>query len=157
MPEASVATDRRVRPRFQPLDQRKMEFVLARNCVARIAFVVDGRAELFPVHYVYSAGAIFGRIANGSKYFNWLVLDDIVLEVDEVNALFEWRSVVVRGSITILSRVGTAADRAAWNRAVTAIRTLIPAAFTDMDPTPDRGFVFRIDPREMTGRSATQR
>ena len=156
MVRAIVVADRK-RPRFQVLDRRKMEFVLARNCVARIAFVRDGRLELYPVHYVYSGGAIFGRIATGAKYFSWLAIDEVVLEVDEVKELFEWHSVVVRGAISILRRGGTAADRVAHARAITAIRTLIPTAFTDGDPTPDRGFVFRIDPREMTGRSATTR
>jgi len=137
------------------LTPRQVEYVLARNCVARVAFQHDGRVELLPVHYVYVNGAIVGRIAVGARYLQWLVVSDVVIEVDEVRGLFDWRSVVMRGKLSLLSARGSDADRAAYNRALNAIRSLIPAAFTENDPTPDRRFVFRVDPTEVSGREAT--
>ncbi|MEK7402731.1 MAG: pyridoxamine 5'-phosphate oxidase family protein, partial [Gemmatimonadota bacterium] len=135
--------------------QRQVEFVLARNSVGRIAFAHDGRVELMPVHYVYQNGSIIGRISLGTKYLNWLVVRDVVFEVEEVLGLFDWRSVVMRGAVTLLRARGTDDERAKFNHAVDAIRTLIPGAFTEHDPTPDRRFIFRIDPTETTGREAT--
>ena len=135
---------------------RQAEFVLARNSVARIAFQHDGRVEIMPVHYVYSNGAIIGRTSLGKKYLNWLVVREVVVEVDEVQALFEWRSVVLRGGVSLLrARGGTDAEREAFNGAVDALRALVPGAFTEHDPTPDRRFVFRVDPTEVNGREAS--
>ena len=51
----------------------------------------------------------------------------------------------------------TPEERAEHSRAVDAIRTLIPGAFTERDPTPDRSFVFRVELTEFSGREATTR
>ena len=158
MPESIVIVDSRTRPpRIRKLSTREIEYVLARNCIARIAFQTDTRIELQPVHYVYRDGALYGRIAIGSKYLNWLVVRDVVVEVDEATHMFDWRSVILRGSVSLLRARGTPAEREEHAHAMNAIRTLIPGAFTERDPTPDRGFIFRVDPTEMTGREATTR
>src|SRR5690349_9633238 len=152
---AELAKSTTKRPRIRALTPRQAEFVLARNCVARIAFPRDGRIELLPIHYAYLDGAIVGRIALGVKYLSWLTVSEVVVEVDEVHALFDWSSVVMRGQLTLLRARGTDAERIAYTRAKDALRILIPGAFTERDPTPDRQFLFRIDRTELTGREAT--
>lgn len=142
-------------PRIRDLKAREQASVLARNHVGRIAFIGDGRVELLPVHYVYVDGTIVGRTSFGQKYLTWLVRNQVVFEVDESDALFDWRSVIVRGTVTILRSRGTEAEKLAYLQALSAIRTLIPAAFTERDPTPNRGFVFAIAPIEITGRAAS--
>ena len=143
------------RPRIRALTPRQIEFVLARNSVAHIAFQHDGRVELMPVHYAYMNGSIVGRTSLGAKYLNWLVVREVVVEVEEIQALFDWRSVLVRGNVSLLRARGRDDERAAFNQAVDAIRTVIPGAFTEQDPTPDRRFIFRVDPTDVTGREAT--
>lgn len=154
-PAPAVPTPPAKRPRIREMTRRQIDFVLARNVVARVAFVADGRVELQPVHYVYTDGAIVGRIALGTKYLNWLVVSEVVVEVEEVEGLFDWRSIIVRGSLSLLRARGTPEEHAAYAKAVDAIRTLIPAAFTENDPTPNRAFVFRVEPTQVTGREAT--
>jgi hypothetical protein len=41
-----------------------------------------------------------------------------------------------------------------YERAVEAIRTLVPDAFTEDDPVPSRSIVFRIHIHEKRGRAA---
>lgn len=156
MSSVMEAAPRMKRPRIRAMTQRQSEFVLARNAVARIAFQHGGRVEIMPVHYVYLNGAVVGRTSLGKKYLNWLVAREVVLEIEEVQGLFDWRSVVLRGSVSLLrAHGGTDTEREAFNQAVDAIRALIPGAFTEQDPTPDRRFIFRVDPTEVTGREAT--
>jgi nitroimidazol reductase NimA-like FMN-containing flavoprotein (pyridoxamine 5'-phosphate oxidase superfamily) len=155
LPASEPAEPMAKRPRIRELTPRQAEFVLARNCVARIAFLRDGRIEVLPVHYAYLEGAIVGRIALGGKYISWLVASEVVIEVDEVHALYDWSSVVMRGKITLLRPTGSDAERVAYRRAKDAIGILIPGAFTARDPTPERKFLFRVDRTELTGREAT--
>jgi len=144
-------------PRIRELTQRQMEFVLARNLVGRVAFLRGGRIELQPVHYVFTNSAIYGRIAFGVKYLAWLDGAEVVFEVDEPEALFDWRSVIVRGTVTLLPARGEGDAAIEYDHAVAALRSLSDSAFTDRDPTPHRTALFRIAPSQWSGREAVAR
>src|SRR6185503_5837648 len=91
-------------PRIRELGTRQIECVLARNNVARIAFRGANRLELIPVHYVYADNVLYGRTSVGSKFPAWQTGCDVVVEVDEIAGLFDWRSVVLRGQLGVLRK-----------------------------------------------------
>jgi nitroimidazol reductase NimA-like FMN-containing flavoprotein (pyridoxamine 5'-phosphate oxidase superfamily) len=142
-------------PRIRELKGKDLAFVLDRNHVGRVAFMGDGRIELLPIHYVHVDGALVGRTGVGTKYLSWLTRDHVVFEVDESDGVFDWRSVVIRGTVTLLRPRGTEAERASYSRAVQAFRRLVPDAFTERDPTPYRSVLFAITPLSMTGKIAS--
>jgi uncharacterized protein len=142
-------------PRIVKLTKRQMVQLLKRNHVGRMAFVLHRQIELHPVHYVYADGALYGRTSFGAKYVAWMHAPYVAFEVDESEGAFDWRSVVLKGTVYVLGPRGTPAMRTEHRRAVSAIKKLLPSAFTARDPTPYRGVVFRIEPHEMTGRAAT--
>jgi nitroimidazol reductase NimA-like FMN-containing flavoprotein (pyridoxamine 5'-phosphate oxidase superfamily) len=144
-------------PRIRVLTRREATDVLARNHVGRVAFVtVDHRIELHPVHFVWSENAIYGRTSFGAKYAAWMHRPYVAFEVDELEkGPFDWRSVIVHGTVYVLTDSGTTSERDDHRRAMQAIRELLPQAFTARDPTPYRSVIFRIEPHEVTGRAAT--
>lgn len=140
------------RPRFRALDRAEIEAVLTRNHVGRIAYARGNRIDVEPIHYVYRGGWIYGRTSYGAKLEatgeNWW---PVAFEVDEVEDLFRWRSVVVHGGFYTLPPEGPGEER---ERAVEALRTLLPETLTPDDPVPFRDVLFRIAVQEVTGREA---
>jgi nitroimidazol reductase NimA-like FMN-containing flavoprotein (pyridoxamine 5'-phosphate oxidase superfamily) len=79
----------------------------------------------------------------------------VAFEVDEIEGLFQWQSVVVHGGFYVISRDGASWQQETWMRGVALLRTLIPETFRNDDPTPHRELLFRIAVQEITGRAAT--
>jgi len=78
----------------------------------------------------------------------------VAFEVDEVEGLFAWRSVVVKGGLYLLRLEGSTQEHERYAAGVDAMRRLVPEAFTPADPTPERAILFRIHVDELTGREA---
>lgn len=130
------------------------EEILARNNVGRIAFALQDRVSVVPVHYVYDNGWIYGRTAAGGKLRELLRNRRIAFEVDEHSQLFEWRSVVVRGPLYLIEPGTLPSDQRTYAKAVSLIRLLLPTALTESDPVPFRDQLFRIRAVEISGRSS---
>jgi uncharacterized protein len=147
-------------PHFRDLTRGECESLLASHKVGRLAFVSARRIEIIPIHYVYAGGVLCGRTARGTRleeasdnfYGSW----PVAFEIDEIEKVFRWRSVVVHGNLHAAVEGGVAwqRDPKIWQDAVRSFRTLIPEAFTEKDPTPFRDVVIRIDPLEVSGRQA---
>jgi hypothetical protein len=147
-------------PRFRILGPHECESILARNSAGRVAFVRGHRVDIIPLHYVFAKGVVCGRTAQGTRledtgdnfYGSW----PVAFEVDEIEGLFRWRSVVVHGNLHTAAQ-GDAEwqrDTPAWEETMRSFRTLMPEAFTDKDPTRFRNILIRIDAAEVSGREA---
>ncbi len=139
------------RPIVRALTGEESQALLGRNHVGRIAFSIHDRVDVEPIHYVYDAPWIFGRTSAGAKVLTLQHNQWCAFEVDDVRGLFDWESVVVKGPFS-----PRGSQYATWdfNRALAALRTMIPSTLTDADPTPDRDMVFGIHASEISGRTS---
>jgi nitroimidazol reductase NimA-like FMN-containing flavoprotein (pyridoxamine 5'-phosphate oxidase superfamily) len=144
-------------PMFEELDYRQCTAILDRNRVGRIAYAFHDQVDIAPVHYVRSGTWLYARTSSGAKLATLAHAPWIAFEVDEMEGLFEWRSVIVHGTFYHLTPGGTSYDVAAWETGVEALRKLIPDAFKRTDPVPFRTEMFRISIDRMSGRSAHSR
>jgi nitroimidazol reductase NimA-like FMN-containing flavoprotein (pyridoxamine 5'-phosphate oxidase superfamily) len=140
---------------FHLLNRAECDAVLAAQSVGRLAFAFRDRVDIEPIHYVYRDGAVYGRTQFGTKVTVLAHHPWVAFEVDQVRALFDWESVVIHGRIEFPDPDGSPPQREMYADAVAAFRTLVPAAFTDTDPTPARELVFVIAVAEITGRAAS--
>jgi hypothetical protein len=147
--------DTTIRPIFTELDAAACHALLSRNHVGRLAFSYSGHVDVQPVHYVLDDGWIYGRTSLGEKLqflaHNW----SVAFEVDEIDALFDWRSVVVHGGFYLLSPNGSPTEASRWQKALETLRTLLPQTLTDNDPVPFRNKLFGIAVQSVTGRGAS--
>jgi uncharacterized protein len=146
-------------PLIRALDRAGIEAILARNHVGRIGYIERERVELRPVHYVFDDGWIYGRTSPGTslealgkagKYGT-----DVVFEVDEVEGMFRWRSVLVHGGFYVLDRDDEEFGYETWMKALGLLRTLLPETMRSSDPVPAREVLFRISMEVASGREAT--
>ena len=139
-------------PRFQESSERSARALLARNHVGRLAFSFKNRVDIQPIHYVYDEDYLFGRTGVGSKLVTLAHHPWCAFEVDEVHGLFQWESVVVHGSFTMLDpKVGSSN---LYLRALDLLQRFIPGTLSARDPVPERAILFGIHIDEIHGRSA---
>ncbi len=113
-------------PRIRTLDLRECEELLAAHHVGRLAFSYRDKVDIEPIHYVYSEGWIYGRTGEGTKLRTLAHNRWVAFEIDEVDGLFDWRSVVVKGALYLLA---PSADET-WTYAVSLLQRVVPGALS---------------------------
>jgi nitroimidazol reductase NimA-like FMN-containing flavoprotein (pyridoxamine 5'-phosphate oxidase superfamily) len=142
-------------PVFGELTRSQCEELLARHHVGRIAFSFHDRVDIEPLHYVFADGWLYGRTSTGTKLSMLEHHPWVAFEVDEYEGVFDWRSVVVKGTFYLIDTdEESPADDPALARGVALLRSLVPETLTAGDPVPFRRIVFRIHLDEVTGRTA---
>lgn len=141
-------------PTITALDWRAARALLRRNHVGRIAFGGRDRVDLEPIHHVLDGDWIFGRTSPGTKLAAVAHSPWVAFEVDEVAGLFDWRSVVVHGTLYTVAPDDSPTRSRLWSRGVERLRRLIPETATPDDPVPARTVVFGIHIRSLAGRAA---
>ncbi len=138
---------------FRELTRAECDELLARNHVGRIAFSYHDHVDIEPIHFVYADGWIYGRTGDGTKLKTLAHNRWLAFETDEVSALFDWKSVVIKGSLYLLEPTGKGAET--FEQAVALLRALNPDLLTEHDPAPHRTVLFRIHADQVTGRAAS--
>ena len=131
-----------------------MEALLAKHHVGALALAFHDRVALTLVNYVYADRWIYARLEDGPdltmlKHHQW-----VALEVNEIEGIYDWRSVTVNGSVRLLRNEQGSAAGGEFHTALEQLRSVDPAAFTRDDPMPERVQLIRIHVDEMAGREA---
>lgn len=142
---------------FRDLDREEIEQMLLRNYVGRLAFSLHDRVDVQPIHYVYDRGWIYGRTSDGNKTGMLQHNQWVAFEVDEIDGLFDWKSLVVHGTFWILHPRGSPRATELWNQASELVTRIIPDAMTEDDPVGFRKTLFRISVGDVRGRQAMTR
>src|SRR5579862_3684476 len=121
---------------IRELSREECVALLTQNHVGRIAFSYRDHVDIEPISYVYDEGWLYGRTGQGTKLRTLAHNRWVAFETDEINALTEWSSVVVKGALYLLDPGGPHAE--AHAKAVEVLRAFNPLAFGDKDPTPER-------------------
>jgi nitroimidazol reductase NimA-like FMN-containing flavoprotein (pyridoxamine 5'-phosphate oxidase superfamily) len=139
---------------FRAVEREEAEAILARNQVGRLAFTFKDRVDIQPVSYAYTDGVINFRTAPGAKLEVLLHQPSVAFEVDEVRGPYDWRSVVVYGTVYIAEPEGSRYDIEAHEAAMAAIRQASPEALGPDDPAPFRTVLVRLHVFRIEGREA---
>jgi nitroimidazol reductase NimA-like FMN-containing flavoprotein (pyridoxamine 5'-phosphate oxidase superfamily) len=129
--------------------------LLERHHVGRLAFTFHDRVDIEPISYVYADGWIYARTSPGTKLTTVKHHPWVAFEVDDIKSRYDWRSVVVRGTIYFLDAARGEEEAEAHARAVEILQSADPHAMTDRDDAPHRRALFRIHADEVTGRQAS--
>jgi hypothetical protein len=139
---------------FRDLDFHEIEGMLKGHNYGRLAFTFRDRVDVEPIHYVYEDGWLYCRTSPGAKLTQLSHHPWVAFEIDEVRGLFQWRSVVVKGTVYFVEPEGSSLQEETWQRALAALRRLVPETLAGDDPVPMRTVVFRVHIDEMHGRAA---
>jgi nitroimidazol reductase NimA-like FMN-containing flavoprotein (pyridoxamine 5'-phosphate oxidase superfamily) len=157
------------------LDPTHCEILLKTEHIGRLACHAAGKTYVVPVTYVFEQGAIYGHTNPGLKLEMLRSNPAVCFEVDHLDNMANWRSVVAWGTFEELA--GSAKANALdilFQRLTPVIRsqTSLPTkgalpndltkeqikekstdkAMADMKIRPQQGVVYRINLTEMTGR-----
>ena len=142
------------------LNHGEMEELLRSSVLGRIGCHADGRTYVVPVAFVYEDGAVIGHSTQGLKMQMMRKNPHVCFEVDDLQDLGHWRSVLAWGKFEELR--GTEADRAI----ATLLARLMPLAASSETSHPPKDLthqhraqlgelpavVYRIRLDRMTGR-----
>lgn len=106
------------------LDHQEMEELLRSSVVGRIGCHAEGRTYVVPVSFVYEDGAVIGHSASGLKMQMMRENPSVCFEVDAMEDVGNWRSVIAWGKFEELH--GADADRAM----AALVARLLPLAVT---------------------------
>lgn len=80
------------------LTDKQMERLLREEAVGRIGCHANGRTYVVPVTYVWEGEAVYCQSADGMKIRMMRANPEVCFEVDHIDDLANWRSVIAHGT-----------------------------------------------------------
>lgn len=79
------------------LTRAQIDAVLRQCTIGRIGVHADGRTYVVPVTYVYDGDSVYGHSVLGQKIRMMRKSPDVCFEVDDIDDMANWKSVVTNG------------------------------------------------------------
>ena len=79
------------------LTSREIEHMLQSQWVARLGLHADGQTYVVPINYAYDGRAVYGHSNDGLKLRLMRANPEVCVEVDHVENLANWKSVIAWG------------------------------------------------------------
>jgi nitroimidazol reductase NimA-like FMN-containing flavoprotein (pyridoxamine 5'-phosphate oxidase superfamily) len=137
------------------LDQKQIDRVLSSGTVGRIGVSGEGRTYVVPTTYVFDGDSVYCHSAMGLKIRMMRANPEVCFEVDEIDDMANWRSVVAWGRYEELKgELATAAMNLLVSRLspLTASETAGPSGRTAGRAGNGEEISYRIRLAERTGR-----
>jgi nitroimidazol reductase NimA-like FMN-containing flavoprotein (pyridoxamine 5'-phosphate oxidase superfamily) len=134
------------------LSESEARALLERNHLGRLSFIRRGAIDVEVVHYVASGIWLLVRSANGTEIDPLADHPNVALQVDEIDGVFDWRSVVVHGTLCFTPGETSLAEKRDFDETLRALRSLIPQAVRRGGATPFRRTVYAVRVDILTGR-----
>lgn len=80
------------------LNDRQIEQVLNAEVIGRIGCLHEGRVYVVPVTYAYDGQSVYGHSVDGAKLQAMRAHPEVCFEVEHVDNLANWQSVIARGT-----------------------------------------------------------
>jgi nitroimidazol reductase NimA-like FMN-containing flavoprotein (pyridoxamine 5'-phosphate oxidase superfamily) len=140
------------------LNQEQIDFVLYSQMIGHIGCYDTGKVYVLPVTYVYDGEYIYGHTKEGMKIEMMRNNPQICFQVDAIQNLANWQSVVIQGKYEELSgEKSRQAERLLLNRVLPfQVSETIPSGSIDIHQlasvTHPVFVTYRIKIEEKTGR-----
>ena len=92
------------------LNQTQIEQVLREELIGRLGCHAEGQTYVVPITYAYDDGSVYGHSGDGRKIRMLRENPAVCFEVDHLDDMRNWRSVIAQGTFEELH--GAAAERA---------------------------------------------
>ncbi|RYF87527.1 MAG: pyridoxamine 5'-phosphate oxidase family protein [Chitinophagaceae bacterium] len=141
------------------LDPVQIEDVLTKGMVGRLGCHADGETYIVPISYAYDGQYIYCHTHEGKKTALLRKNPSVCFQVDEMQDMANWKSVIVQGNFEELkeAKQRVSGMQTLLNRYLPVISSMTTHLgrhwpFQPEDINEIDGIVFRISVREKTGK-----
>lgn len=144
---------------FGKLNSEQIENVIANNFIGRLGCHADDKTYVVPISYAYDGQFIYARTFEGMKISMMRKNPKVCFQIDEMNNMANWKSVVIWGTFEELN--GQKERNDGLEKLVSRMLPGIASETVKLSPqwpfpTNDfkkiKGIIFRIKLLEKTGR-----
>jgi len=80
------------------LNKREIIDLLERQFIGRLGCHADGETYVVPVNYAYQNNAVYAHSGEGKKIEMLRANPKVCFQVDEIDSMFKWKSVILWGT-----------------------------------------------------------